>query len=335
MRRGEALAVPSCVGVVESADAGALSPGLSPEELGELVSAFNGVAARLQRTQETLRGEVRRLESELSDSQRELKRARELAAIGEMAAGIAHEIRNPLGSMKLYARLLVSDLSDRPSERGTALKIVESVDRVNEIVTDVLGLARDLRVSIGEHDARAIIEDSVGACGAQVERAGMRVEVGDLGGGAGGSVIRCDGSLMRQVVSNVVRNACEAIGEWGDRPADRGVIGVSLDHRRVLCADGKRRGMDVIRVVDDGPGISAEAVERAFNPFYTTREAGTGLGLAIVHRVMDAHGGWARIFRNESGAGTVVELLLPSPGGDDGARGGGAVRDNTQSGASS
>lgn len=302
-------------GFIESAhDHAVEAPPLSAAELAELAVAFNSVAARLQQTQETLRSEVRRLESELSDSRKELKRARELAQLGEMAAGIAHEIRNPLGSMKLYARLLIEDLGAMPAEQATARKIALGVDRVNEIVTDVLALARDLKVERREHVLRTLIETAVSHCVQTLQDAGVTITIDPSIDEA--AAYCCDGPLMQQAVTNLIRNACEAIAEWEQRPASAGHITIALERRSVLLANGKRQAMAVLSVTDDGPGIDDAAIERAFNPFYTTRETGTGLGLAIVHRVLDAHGGWARIFPNHGleqthPTGTTAELLLP------------------------
>lgn len=297
---------------------------LSPAEIAELVGAFNGVAQRLQQTQKTLRAEVRRLESELSDSKKELKRARELAALGEMAAGIAHEIRNPLGSMKLYARMLIDDLADMPAERTTARKIADAVDRVNEIVTDVLALARDLKIEPRAHASRTLIEAALNTCCECLQSARVNIHIDNSIDHI--TTIRCDAPLMQQAIANIVRNACEAIAEWNQRPHASGSITIMYEQRGVLLSNAKRQTMDVITLTDNGPGISADAIERAFNPFYTTRETGTGLGLAIVHRVLDAHGGWARILNNADHehnnsdrasntphrSGTTVELLLPA-----------------------
>src|SRR5687767_8545993 len=95
---------------------------MTPAELAGLMSAFNEVTGRLQQTHETLQREVVRLRGELREANEQLERSRRLAALGEMAAGIAHEVRNPLGSIGLYARMLEQDLSDRPAERATAVK---------------------------------------------------------------------------------------------------------------------------------------------------------------------------------------------------------------------
>jgi signal transduction histidine kinase len=289
---------------------------VSAGELAEFASVLSSVVTRLQHTQETLRAEVRRLEVELSDSRRELKRARELAELGEMAAGIAHEIRNPLGSMKLYATMLIEDLADRATERETARKIAAGVDRVNEIVTDVLALARDLRIEPQLHTPRALVDAALAMCVQLVRDANVQVSVDPSLDAA--PPIRCDGRLIQQAIANLVRNACQALAEWDERPADRGRLTIAIERRRVLMSDAKRQPMIVLSLADDGPGIEPRAIDRAFNPFYTTRETGTGLGLAIVHRILDAHGGWARVFPvvAEDGSpplGTAAELLLPDP----------------------
>jgi len=276
---------------------------LSPEDLSELLAAFNDVTARLQATHETLSAEVSRLRGELGEVNRQLRRARELAALGEMAAGIAHEIRNPLGSIKLYAGALVEDLEDRPAERGIATKIAGAVNRLNAVVGDVLTFSRELRirpvvVPVETLVSRAIESSGIGSTGVSARWDGGGVEA------------MCDPGLVEQALANLIRNAAEA-------SRDRGAREISVSASRTTMIDGSGRRLPAlsVRVRDEGPGFPEEARERAFNPFFTTREAGTGLGLAIVHRIIDAHSGRVSIWNNnekEPGAdGATVEVVLP------------------------
>src|SRR5262249_42196179 len=119
---------------------------VTPAELAELMATFNEVTGRLQGTHESLKREVVRLQGELRDANEQLQRSRRLAALGEMAAGIAHEVRNPLGSIRLYARMLEHDLVDRPQERSVATKIAAAVHGLDGVVGDVLSFAREARV---------------------------------------------------------------------------------------------------------------------------------------------------------------------------------------------
>jgi signal transduction histidine kinase len=302
-------------------DAVAVQPGaVTPSDLAELMSAFNEVTGRLQSTHESLRREVVRLQDELRDANEQLQRSRRLAALGEMAAGIAHEVRNPLGSIRLYARLLEQDLTDRPQERAVATRIAAAVHGLDGVVGDVLSFAREIRVRAEPADAGALIERALEACWDPSEAACIRVEHRDSrrrGGLRRGVRARltCDPALMHQVLVNIIRNALQAMGE---APAPEGGHLLAFDVGPEMGED--RRAAFGIAVSDTGPGISAETIDRMFNPFFTTRAAGTGLGLAIVHRIVDAHGGRIQVRSRTDGPdrGTTFRLLLPArDGGED------------------
>ncbi len=295
---------------------GAALAGVAPDQLAELISTFTEATGRLQQTHETLRSEVARLERELGETRGQLKRARELAALGEMAAGIAHEIRNPLGSIKLYARMLVDDLADRAGEQQTAEKIARAVDGLNAVVGDVLAFSRDMSLELAEIDLVDLCEHAVACCKDRVETCRVRI---DLGGVAGSCV--ADASLMHQALVNVVRNACDALGELPE--GESRVVRLITRESSVLDESGQRVAMRSIVVADSGPGIPSEVRARMFNPFFTTRASGTGLGLAIVHRILDAHGGRIAIDTDsEAGGlgGARVELFIPTQDQDQTAR---------------
>jgi len=293
--------------------------GPTPGELADLVRSFDQAARALQETHEQLRTEVARLEAELRDTRAQLHRARELAALGEMAAGIAHEIRNPLGSIRLHAEVLVDDLTDRPAQRDIARKVARAVDGLNAVVTDVLAFSRDMRVRPAPVDARDLFEHAAEACADVVEKWSVRI-VYDAS--LTGIQVVCDAGIMHQALVNVVRNACEAVGGAGPH-AHRPAVRLSVENRAPLESDGTRRDMVGLVVADNGPGIPSDVIGRIFNPFFTTRSAGTGLGLPIAHRILDAHGGRVGVRSVEHdpvdggrGTGTIVELLLPQPAGD-------------------
>ncbi len=284
---------------------------LRAEDLAELLSAFNEVTARLQSTHETLSAEVSRLRQELGEANRQLRRARELAALGEMAAGIAHEIRNPLGSIKLYASALVEDLGDRPAECAIARKIAGGVSRLDAVVGDVLAFSREMRVRSAAVPVSVLIERAIEMAGVG-ESGAMRVSVRP------GMSVSCDRGLVEQALANVVRNAFEAVRE-NARSGGVGGVEIDCDDGWLMDAHGRQTGAASIRVRDAGPGFPDGVRDRVFNPFFTTREAGTGLGLAIVHRIIDAHGGRVALWNNserEPGApGATVELILPASSG--------------------
>jgi signal transduction histidine kinase len=270
-------------------------------DLAELLSTFNDVTARLHGTHEALQREVVRLRDELQKANEQLQRSRRLAALGEMAAGIAHEVRNPLGSIRLYARMLEDDLADRPEEQQIAGKIAAAVSGLDAVVGDVLAFARELRLRCDEHDGAELMTRALeSAWNLEAGESGIRVvrrheDACDL---------RCDGSLLHQALVNIIRNALEAMAE---AKAPRTGHELRLE---CLAAGGE----SIFRISDTGPGISSEVLDRMFNPFFTTRATGTGLGLAIVHRIIDAHGGSVQVRDRAStgdGNGTVFEIILP------------------------
>lgn len=293
---------------------GTPSAPLTPSDLAELLSTFHDVTARLQRTHETLRAEVARLESELREAHDQLKRTRQLAALGEMAAGIAHEVRNPLGSIRLYAGVLAQDLADRPTEQGIAKKIAAAVSGLDAVVGDVLTFSRDIKVRLESVPAVELMNEAADACADLWSRhvitlhrpAAPRTPL----------MLRCDPALMHQALTNVLRNAAESLGESAS-PGPREVWCVASP-RRIAGVEGRREPMAALSIRDTGQGVPPEALSRIFNPFFTTRHTGTGLGLAIVHRIIDAHNGRVTIENNtipgpenQPARGATVHLILP------------------------
>jgi two-component system sensor histidine kinase FlrB len=288
---------------------------VSPVELAQLMDTFNQVTGRLQSTHESLRTEVARLQAELRDANEQLQRSKRLAALGEMAAGIAHEVRNPLGSIRLYARMLEQDLADRPQEMQIASKIAAAVHGLDGVVGDVLSFSREQRVAPQHAEAGELLDRALEACWTQeCVAAGVRVVQRDKrrGGGIARGLragLWCDALLMHQALVNVIRNGLQAMTE-APAPADGHVL--TLDAGPVRGEDGK--AMFGIAVTDTGPGIADQTIDRMFNPFFTTRAMGTGLGLAIVHRIVDAHAGRILVRSRTTGAerGTTFQLLLPA-----------------------
>lgn len=284
---------------------------LDVAELGELLRTMNTVTSRLQETHVHLQEQVAVLKAELAEANEQLRRSRSLAALGEMAAGIAHEIRNPLGCLSLYAEALRDELAGSPRQAEMCGKMQSAVRRMDEVVTDVLAFARDFTLNVGPVLAADVIERAVSECQGLLDSGGVTLQR-PLGGDVQVRLV-ADGGLLVSVLSNLIRNAAEAMIEAGS--AVREIrIGVRRELKR--CPDGRRAMRAVLSVEDTGPGIPAELRSRIFNPFFTTRASGTGLGLAIVHRVVDAHGGHLVVGTGVSG-GTRFEVCLPSrPAGD-------------------
>ena len=238
-------------------------------------------------------GVLRDLTEQTATQQRLIQREK-LASLGEMAAGVAHEIRNPLGGIKMATRLLASGEAPggRISQEMTCA-IVSGIAEIEAIIADLLDYARETRLDLQEYPLGRILEDVATASRAEAETHGieLRVDRGDAD-----IVAMVDGPRLRQVFANVVKNALEAT-ERGPRPR--------VDVRVV------RRGEHaVVEVRDNGVGMSPAQREKVFLPFFTTKPAGTGLGMAIVKKIMDLHNGEVEI-DSVLGGGTVVRLVIP------------------------
>ncbi len=274
---------------------------LSQADLSQLFAAFNDVTERLQDTHEKLTGEVARLQGELRRANDELERSRRLAALGEMAAGIAHEIRNPLGSIGLYAEMLQADLP-AGREHEVACKILRAVQGLDAVVNDVLAFSREMRVEPVLQSSQDVFGGAIDSCLDVIGGCPVAIE--------GDEPIEADANLLQQALVNLIRNAADAV-----RSRDAAGHAITLAAWRARTAEGDPAV--VLSVSDTGPGIPDELRERMFNPFFTTRAAGTGLGLAIVHRIVDAHGGVVRVANRPptpaDPGGATIEILIPQP----------------------
>ncbi len=281
------------------------SDDLGADDLRDLMRAVNETTERLQSTHVTLQTEVVRLKAELAEANAQLRRSRSLAALGQMAAGIAHEIRNPLGSIQLYIQMLGEDLAGQPDQSQLCEKIGRAVTSLDAIVRDVLLFSRDTNVRADATSASELVEQTLHTCEALIVSSRVELEL-DLPSDSS-CALHADACLMPQALGNVIRNAAEAMIESDAGPRH---LAITARRRRLRCPDGKQQNRVVISFRDTGPGIPAEVVERMFNPFFTTRKTGTGLGLAIVHRIIDAHGGHINV-KNAPAGGALVELCLP------------------------
>ncbi len=268
-----------------------VTPAQRIEELGRIILAYSEVTEKLQQSHERLEQTVLRLREELSEKNRLLERRNRLAALGEMAAGMAHEIRNPLGGIQLYASLLARDVADRPDSQQLVEKIRAGVRRLEGLVGQVLNFTRDVRPTIEPTDLAAVIDEAVELARQVLIERGVscRVEV------LRPLPVRIDARLMGQAVLNLLLNAAEAMDSGGT------VI--------ITAAPVEAGGQFVMVVEDDGPGLEADVIDRIFNPFFTTKDTGTGLGLSIVHRIVEAHDGSIRVSnRPEGGARFEVRI---------------------------
>lgn len=263
------------------------------EELGKMILAYSELTEKLQFSHDKLANTVRDLQGELSEKNRQLERRKRLAALGEMAAGMAHEIRNPLGGIQLYVSMLLKDLADRPEAVAVMQKIAGGVRRLENVVGQVLTFSRDLRPQLGCTDLGAVVDEAL-----ELARPSLADSVVVTVQGPRPMAVDIDRHLLGQAVLNLIRNAGEAMGGTGELRLSFGPPREGYEARQFF-----------LLVEDTGPGIPPQVMERLFNPFFTTRDQGTGLGLAIVHRIVEAHDG-SITASNRDGSGARFEIRI-------------------------
>jgi two-component system sensor histidine kinase FlrB len=288
-------------------------------ELTRAFEAFTAATDTLEGAYRTLQERVAAMTGELEEKNRLLQQSLErqrsleaealrhsrLAAMGEMAATLAHEVRNPLGSMELFSSLLLDDLADRPAARRLVSQIAEGIKDLNHLVTNILGFTRAPVPRPRRVDVVAAIEDALryGAPLLAESRVAIvrHYESSRI-------VAQADPSFVRQVFLNLIRNAAQAMEGGGGTLTIRAEVAERV----------------AVSFADTGPGIPSEARQRIFEPFFTTKERGTGLGLAVVRTLVETLGGEVTE-RNRTGEGACFTVILPAA--EDAAhavRGGGA-----------
>ncbi|MDO8630644.1 MAG: ATP-binding protein [Phycisphaerales bacterium] len=275
-------------------------------DLVAILHVYNEVTERLKRSHEALAGEVCRLRDELHEKNLELARRERLSALGQMAAGVAHEIRNPLGGIGLFASVLDRDLADRPAQQDIARRIGAGVQNVENIVRDILAFAGGAPPKFERASLGRILDSAMSKAAPQARVYGIAIEVDPL---LRGAVLSADASQVERALLNLIFNALDAAGAGGRVWIRRG-IGVPPPSPLYARGEGEE-GMLEIVVEDNGPGIDPEYLHKIFNPFFTTKDGGTGLGLAIVHGIAESHGGCVRA-GSRIGGGASFVLTLPA-----------------------
>jgi signal transduction histidine kinase len=261
---------------------------------------------RYQELAETLAETNRRLER----AQAEARRSERLAALGQLSAGLAHEIRNPLGVIKGSAEMLTQKLGDsNPLATELSGYISTETNRLSALVTRFLDFARPLHADLTPRDITAVLDRALNDVAQFWKGAPVRVEKEYE---AGLPLVPLDESLCEQAFVNIVQNAYDAMGASG------GMLRVKGRKSSAWMRDaGRVEGVE-LRIDDTGPGIPPELREQIFNPFVTTKKSGVGLGLSIVSKIIDGHHGTIRIEApgNPSGDGATGagESSTPGPG---------------------
>lgn len=232
---------------------------------------------------------------EIKQLEEKVRRSEKLAAIGKLAAGVAHEIRNPLSSIRGFAQYLKNALKDHPREQEYAETMVSEVDRINRVVGDLLTFARPMEADLVPTDVTELVERTVRLVQADARSRdiGIQMRLSDL------SKIALDTNQMTQALLNLLLNSLQAVDAGGHIE-----VGAELDPSVSRLK---------IWVEDDGAGISGDQKEKIYDPFFTTREKGTGLGLAIVHKIVENHNGEINLQSPPAGKGRGCRFTIIIP----------------------
>ncbi|MGH9413565.1 MAG: two-component system sensor histidine kinase NtrB [Terriglobales bacterium] len=222
----------------------------------------------------------------------ELHRRQSLSALGEMAAGIAHEFRNGLAVISGYGQMLHRAVAE--PARGQAVKILEQADVLNNIATEFLSFARPLPVEFEPIELDPLLHQCIEAI--RVQEIGKNIRLSAEGEFPR---VRGDAVLLASAFHNLLRNACEAAADRKEQGWVR------------ICPGSQVGDAECIEVIDNGSGVAADIADNIFVPFFTTKTSGTGLGLAMVHKIITAHRGVVLLADSRPGH-TVFEVRLPS-----------------------
>jgi two-component system NtrC family sensor kinase len=251
------------------------------DEVGLLIREFDDLEDKLEQRQ-----------ADIEEKNRELLQSKKLAAIGTLAAGVAHELNNPLGNIYLSIQVLVREIGDSvPAEaKEAANDIMSQTVRVKKIVANLLEFARGREPHFQDVDVNALIRGVLDRFRTVDGQVAYALEASERG-----AVVRADPDQLERVFINLLTNAIEA------------ALGKSEVRVVVTSSDAHVQ----VRVSDTGRGIPADALDKIFEPFFTTKEKGTGLGLAIVFNILQKHGGDIAV-ESEQGRGTTFVITLPA-----------------------
>jgi len=255
----------------------------------EVMERFNESSSKLELRHTALMQEVDDLREQLRVKDEEIKRSERLAVLGETAAALAHEVRNPLGAISLFVSMLKGDLADRPQSIDLVEEIEKSISSLDQVVSNVLHFAKNNKLHLGPINLHSLVQE-------------VAQHFTSLYGGTakistsleGNPFVIADSQALRQCLYNLMTNSLQVTGFTGS---------ISL-----AVSDTDPEGPVTLTVRDDGAGIPNEIFPRLFEPFASGRREGTGLGLSIVKRIVVAHGGEISA-RNAPGA--EFKVVLP------------------------
>lgn len=267
-----------------------------------LIGGVTGILSQMERNQRMRYEEAivrldeshRKLKDQtdiLFQTEEQLRRADRLSALGELSAGMAHEIRNPLGSIKGAVEIIKDDYAPEEAKFEFIQILLKETDRLNHIVQEFLGFAKPKNPEFQFVDLNEAIESVLTLTAQEARKAGVKVEK-KLDQAIGKRSL--DAGLLKQAFLNLILNAIQAMPAGGQLTVESGLRGNEVE----------------VRISDTGVGISEENRKKLFSPFFTTKKNGTGLGLAITYRIIENHHGMINV-ASEPGKGTTFTLKIP------------------------
>lgn len=243
--------------------------------------------------------------TQIRELEEEMRRKEWLAKLGEMSAGMAHEIRNPLGALAGAMQIMRKETASDDTNRHLMDIAVREANRLDEIITAFLQYAKPPALNLAESDLNAVLRETLELIQHEAKSRKRITMAMDLS--AGPLPAQVDANQMKQVFWNLATNAFDAMKKKGGR------LTITTNQRRV---DAREHSGDVVEIAfeDTGEGIAKEHLDKIFLPFFTTKHEGSGLGLAAVHRIVDQHGGWIRV-ESQPGNGSRFVVCIPRAAG--------------------
>ncbi len=241
---------------------------------------------------------INSMKQEVLELEEEVIKREKLAAIGNLAAGVAHEIRNPLSSIKGYATYFAEYFPKDSNEHRAAQIMVQEAERLNRVVGELLGVSRPTDIKCAAMPIDTVLDSCTDLLQADLKQLGIALKITGRG-----KIVYIDPDRIKQAILNICLNAIEAIRDekQNEQKAKQYYLHIDVtEQEKNFC----------ISIKDNGSGIDKESLTRVFDPYFTTKNEGTGLGLSNVRKILEAHGGSIEV-TSEKGVGTIFSLYLP------------------------
>jgi signal transduction histidine kinase len=261
----------------------------SSQELSNMFLRFVDSSEKLQSAYENLQSETDALRQRLDKKDQEIAQAAKMATLGQAAAALAHEIRNPLGAIKLFVSLLSDEVQNSPAGQSYLNHIQISISQLDATISNILHFSKDSPLSLSPLNIASLLQERIQAF--NLSEPNIKI---DLNLAASDIYVLAQEQSLRQIINNLFSNACQAMRH-------NGCISVDLEK--------SEQGSAILRIRDHGPGVDETIINQIFEPFVTSKNEGVGLGLSIVKRIVEQHHAHIQVKNN---CGAVFEITFPA-----------------------